>query len=516
MEFKPLYYKEKLSVLNPFGDVGVVTLWSPVKTVQATLSRTDRDLVSVTSRIAAMGTLYGHGIPELLRNLLYNPQIRHLVIIGKGLSDSRQALLRFFSRGIHPVSYLGTTLYGIVGTDHTIDGDVTPDDFAGRLSLTDLTSYRDAPLHDEIRRFFQSLPPWQPCRQERIHRPLPAVQIAWYPSDPRGHTITRPDPLQAWRELIFRLVRFGHRNRLAKGERWELQNVKVVVETPIEATERQLAEHGFSLEALHRYQASLLDASPPAEQPYAYGHRLRGHFHVNGRCVDALASFIARFKADPETRHAYTSLWDSSRDSLPETKGCPCLVSLFFRKFGHQLTLTATFRTHNALDGWLKNLYGLMAVQRYVAERLSMPVGPISVISHSVTIDPQGGGLARARAIAEAKESDDAVDPRTGRRSLRLDPNGAFMVTTDEEAGELVVQHRHNGQLLKEYRARRPESLEKRLLRDGALSELSHALYLGREMARQSASLEHALRGRGGHLPSVSNRGVASHTLSEG
>ena len=69
------------------------------------------------------------------------------------------------------------------------------------------------------------------------------------------------------------------------------------------------------------------------------------------------------------------ALWDTARD-LTVKEGRPCLGSLFFRRFEGKLTLSATFRTHNAMDAWLLNVYGLMAVQNWVAERVGFLPGP--------------------------------------------------------------------------------------------------------------------------------------------
>ena len=38
--------------------------------------------------------------------------------------------------------------------------------------------------------------------------------------------------LEAWKEVLYLLIRFGRRVTLKKGERLELQHVKVVVEKP--------------------------------------------------------------------------------------------------------------------------------------------------------------------------------------------------------------------------------------------------------------------------------------------
>jgi thymidylate synthase len=43
---------------------------------------------------------------------------------------------------------------------------------------------------------------------------------------------------------------------------------------------------------------------------------------------------------------------------------------------------------------------------------------------------------------------------------------------------------------LKEYRGKSAEEIERQLARDGALSDISHALYLGREIARKERDMQ--------------------------
>jgi len=57
-----------------------------------------------------------------------------------------------------------------------------------------------------------------------------------------------------------------------------------------------------------------------------------------------------------------------------------------------------------------------------------------------------------------------------------------------------VVQHSFEGMKIGEYRARTAEALEDQLARDVALSEISHALYLGREIARKEMELKRGAR----------------------
>ncbi len=60
-----------------------------------------------------------------------------------------------------------------------------------------------------------------------------------------------------------------------------------------------------------------------------------------------------------------------------------------------------------------------------------MDPGPITVISHSISIDLPS--LAKAKRIADDKESDEVLDPVTGKHNPRFDPNGTFTTTYDRE-----------------------------------------------------------------------------------
>ena len=96
MEFIPLYFGDKLKVVNPHGVIGVVTLWSKPEYVMERFREAGVDLDPATSPIAVFGTLYGNGLRELLRNLLYNPQIQVLLICGHDRSGSARDLRNFF------------------------------------------------------------------------------------------------------------------------------------------------------------------------------------------------------------------------------------------------------------------------------------------------------------------------------------------------------------------------------------------------------------------------------------
>jgi len=490
VKFEALYYQDRLKIVNPEGDVAITTLWSKVESAHQILEEAGVDLAPDSSRIGPIANLYGNGLPQMLRNLLWNPQLRHIVILGKNLSGSREWILNFFEHGLEEVEFLGAKAFRIRNTTRTIDGCVQPQSFPHIPGFTVLGDVGDPATKAGLKAFFDGLPPQQACEDARVEPPpIPEPVVSRFPSEPRSHTIVRDTPMEAWSELIFRLVRFGHRNTVAKKSgpesRLELQNLKIIIEQPREEADDILQRYGFSLEKFQGYQQRILDPNKPADLAYTYGNRLRGYFPN----VDSLEIAGNRLKEKPESRHAYIALWDNARD-LPEGTDTPCFVSASFRKFEDKLTLTATFRSHNAMEAWPENVYGLIAIQRFVAEKAGMEPGPLTVFSHSISVDVSS--LEKARKIATSKESDEVHDPATGKLGPRMDPNGAFTTTFDRATWEIVVEHSFDGMKLNEYRGKSAEEIERQLGRDVALSEISHALYLGREIARKEFEMKAA------------------------
>ena len=167
----------------------------------------------------------------------------------------------------------------------------------------------------------------------------------------------------------------------------------------------------------------------------------------------------------------------------------PCLATLFFRQTEGRLGLTATYRTHNLLTAWLENVYGLMAIQEHVARGAGMPTGPITVISHSLTINPRETRFAIAEELVKARRKDDDFDREAGKFLLREDPNGYFSVTLDEEAERIIAVHRHDNVEINRYIGRTAQEIEEMLARDMAVTLPSHAMWLGRQLAIKEAEL---------------------------
>lgn len=467
-----MFFGDKLRVINPHGFVGVVTLWSPVKNVYKRLLKAGVDLDKNSSQIAVMGNLYGEGFRHLLRNLLYNPQITALVIFGKALNNSGDYLPAFFNKGVEPfeddMEYtvsdcrLDPRPVRIIDTDYVMDDLVTPESFETPPEMFIAGSYDDAGGR-EVNAFLKALQP-RKHTHKRIYVEAPEVKVTAYPGNVRAHMIVESAPSEAWVMVVHRILRFGRRVSLRKGERIELQNLKVVIENPVFEEDETIKASGFDPKEFSDYQEKILSPAPPRTH-YSYGHRIRAYFGI-----DSLDEAVEQLKEDLDDRKAYISLWDNKTDITGDHS--PCLVSLFFRKQSEALHLTATYRSHNAAKAWLENVYGLMALREYAAERIGASKGSITVISHSISLDP--AYLEKMIPIQE----------RAGKApGFRYDPQGYFRLTLEDDG---IVAHHYSpdGFLLGIYQGKKPRSIQQKLYRDNVISDIGHAMYIGGQLQK--------------------------------
>ncbi len=478
-KFIPIHFPDKIKIINPQGFIGVVTLWSEIKWVVDKMRNIGIDLSPETSPVAAIGNLYGNGLPELIRNPLYNPQVSRIVIRGNDRSGSGEELMKFFRDGLEEVDFLGDKNYGIKGTSRLIDGMATPDMFiekpeiycVGELKINESTNrLKEAIQKEAIRKeAIQKEAIFPDIKIKTIKIPLPEIHINRFPSNPRNHNITADNPLKAWAELIFRIYRFGHLVHLKKGGRQEIQNAKVVVENPDFIAPEKLREFGFNFDEFQNYYDHFLDRDLPPDTTYTYGNRIASYFGKN-----TIDDCISSLKKDPEDRKSYICLWDSGRD-ISSSCGHPCLVAIYFRKFEGKLTLTATFRTHNSIDAWLKNFYGLMKVQKTVSDAVNIQPGAITVISHSISIDPRRIDIAKSIASKRGFE-------------VNIDPCGNFSIKI--ENGEIVVRHFISGIQIDEYKGKKPVKIQHELYKNCAISDINHAIYVGRMLERAGMCLK--------------------------
>src|SRR3989337_2907846 len=89
----PVVHSGNITIGNPDSNVAIATLWTPRQKIEQFLDPSD---------YAVIGQLYMKaGIPIVLRNLLSNTNIRHLLVCGADLSGTGDALVRLWRQGVN-------------------------------------------------------------------------------------------------------------------------------------------------------------------------------------------------------------------------------------------------------------------------------------------------------------------------------------------------------------------------------------------------------------------------------
>lgn len=459
-----LHYADKVQTINPQGCAALLTLWSKPDYV---LKR----LKSLPPSLAAVSNYFGDGISQLLVNLLYNPQITDIFITGHNRAGSLEELQAFFTAGVEEITLNGSKQRRVRGTTRLINAALTGPELFGdhrpRLRVYEATD-------DGLERLWADLNVLSPATVigERLRVDLIEPKVEAMPSVQQGHQVIDDSLLSAWREALFLVMRFGLPTQLAKGMRKELLNLKVVITEPAWADAADYEAYGLSLDKVKRYVDDFMRPDLPPDTSYTYGHRLQTYFGFN-----AIEVVCQRLAADAEDRKCYISLWDQAKD-LADGRGHPCWVGAFFRMYAGSLTLNVTFRTHRIYTAYIDNLHALMALQAKVAERLDVMVGPLTVLSHSISIDPAQLSL---------------VEGIVAGRKWKLKNDGRGDLVFALVGNKIVVEHKLNGLVIGRYEGSNAEAVAHKLANDYVVSDLNHSLYIGRQLGKLQMCLKHGL-----------------------
>lgn len=493
---------KNMRVVNETGTVALCCLWTPVDHLLGRM----REFAPASadpqkSPVVLAGGLYGGGLNIMLRNLHHNPQIDTVVICGKDFSGAAAHLKSFLAGQVEvseksqayefpdgSVRDLPKLLVRGGGGAYTTDSLLMPAMFERPPRVLDWAGPLDKVFFDRLNNFLSGYRPSAPPASRPDFVELPKPRVETYPSDPFDQTVRARTIVEAWGEILVRLARFGRPVKFRSGkERLELVNVKAVIAEPGEPPPEDLKLMNVSPAQLEDYRAQLVNPELTDGMPYTYGHRMRTHF--NRDCLDLAAEDLA---GESDSRHAYIALWDNNVD--PQGRDSPCLVSVFFRKIEDKIHLMAVFRSHNGARAWPVNCVGLWGLTEHVCAEINKkqaraggtPVSPGSLIVTSMSLSLDPADLPQVSALIEA---------RLGRPyRMRGDPNGFFRLSVDHEKKELVLHHHSpEGETVGEYREATPAGIVWRLVKDGAVSDLGHAFYLGGQLEKARECLRRGL-----------------------
>ncbi len=325
-----------------WGRVAVVCLWADQQE-----SRKDWPHAAV---VAPLRTV--RGVDELARNLLANPQIRHVVVTGPDRSVGEQttaALTETFAG--ETLDFLGADLH---------------EPFTGSI-LGDVVLWFDrgggeVEVHEAITRMFTCDRP-----TPSYHLPPPPPEpTAGVPLGDPGDRIAGSTVADVYARALRHILTVGEERGSQYGATREVLNLVTVVRDPVASLgewDRRCETLGATEAELGHYAKTNWGEEIPAGASYGYGARMAGIVEATQsgpkkeRSPDELVSFLLSTSSypapipmedvvgpshqdqlqatidllarEPSTRSAYVSCWYPDDDTGKE-RGRPCLTGLHF------------------------------------------------------------------------------------------------------------------------------------------------------------------------------------------
>ena len=501
-------YKPNQLILGS-GYIAICTGWTPAKSVASKLDPSD---------YAVIGNLYSasRGINFLVRNLLANPHVRDLVIIGSTREDknsgSIQCLKDFFENGVHRGKndvgkecwVIDSFVKGYIDIDIPLE---VLNQLRSSVTLKDcLTIYSILPTIKEIIEpmYGTFIKPWAEPMAFPYSEPTSEVK----PGPRYGHRIEGKTIAETWIKILQRIKTTGTIRPTGYDGKWQelIDLMAIVTDEPEDFYFPDPNYLPLDREYLKNYIPQILDDADYREGvKYTYGQRLRSWFGEDqvDRVIDKLSKEI-------DSASAVMDLWDSGSggispvsidgnthfvsiarygrrlgDSDHDHGGSPCLNHIWVRVVDNELSLTATFRSNDMFSAWPANAMGLRALQCHIRDEIAsqsdydLTMGPLITISQSAHIYDDCWENVE-QLLANQYQS--IINQEFQNYS---DPTGNFLVETDGN-NITVSQLTPIGEFVGKWEGKNPLKLIRQIVTDCPSIQPSHIGYLAREIERAS------------------------------
>lgn len=462
------------------GQTAVITGWTVKQAIAKHLQ---------PSEYAVIGQLYSptRGINLLIRNLLFNPHVRFLVVLNATKEDKNagasQCLLDFFRNGVEAsLSETGRKAWVICSPitgyiDIDIDIDVL-EKLRHSIEFQETKSITEAV--NQVKHYAQqeTIDPWG----DSLEFPMSTVEPTVLPGSRYGHKIEGKTIAETWIKIIHRIKTTGTIRPTGYDGKWQelIDLMAVVTDEPADFYFPEPNYLPIDRSFLEEYISQILDDAPQQEGvKYTYGQRLRSWF---GR--DQIQQIIDKLVNDIDSARAVMSLWDASYDANDSP---PCLNHIWVRIVDKELSLTATFRSNDMFSAWPANAMGLRELQRYICEAIiqksnhDLKMGPLITISQSAHI--YDDCFENVENVITSQYS------KIAQRKDYFDPAGSFVIYMQDDI--IIVEHTTpgSGEIVNCYSGKSANKLSQQILLDCPGLQVSHALYLGGELQKAEIAL---------------------------
>ncbi len=465
------------------------------------------------------------GLQGMIRNILGNPFIRYIIMMGEEYSSktegdkiseltSGNAIRAFFAKGVNEDRKI-EGFESAVYFDKNIPLELLKE-IRKNVELIDLNkTMPGANLDEKIQeanRLIKTLERKEPFLEQPLIFDYESVEESFpYEGGPIiVHGSNIPD---AWIKMIYNINRYGRQNLMnANTDRWvkEINDMVVVIHNP---QDRDLSVNPFlvplTIGKIEAYEKEILSPILPEGKAYTYGNELRAYHYPSAKEIKELVNsqdykdfefgqgdwldknvsykedfceinqiedLIDVLKRDPYSKACVAITWHSSKELMRKHKSSPCLVFLQALIQDEKLNLTVFFRSHDMTQGWPENAYGCAAIQEEIAKAVGVDSGILTIISGSAQIYNN-----YYQQVEEMLSKYDNV--------LNCnDSRGNYQIKIHDDEIILTLLHPETGKILEEIKGKSAYEIKDKISMHGL--ETGHAIYIGTELAMAEVAIK--------------------------
>jgi len=460
----PVYFKDNLILGNLKSEVGIVTLWTPAERIA---DKIDNDLFCAT------GQLYSNeGINFIIRNILARPLLRYLIICGVDLSGSGQTLIDFFKKGVDKNHNIINVPYAFIHKEIPL---AKIANFRKNIKIENLIGVSDSV------KIVKKIKKYKPigksfARSQTFLSSIPEGADS-FPTDQSVFKIVRQHTGQAWLEILKIIWRFGRTRESFYGNPLrEVFNIAAVITKEDSFNPKIFPYFSITKKEIEKYCQAIM-SDKKGDEIYSYGERLWGYKGIN-QVDEVILPFLKKYPTD---RAAIAVTFDLTQDHKASRAPCLCLVQA--TTLDDKVNLTAYFRSHELFSGWILNAFGLRRLQKYIAEKLKLRMGTLTIFSNCAHVYDNQWKLVE-EVVKKYGEKTECV----------LDPRGYFVINIEDK--EIIAKlYSPEGLFLEEFRQdgtikKAAMALYQKLVVSNAVSIIAHAFDLGTELQKAETAIK--------------------------
>ena len=314
------------------------------------------------------------------------------------------------------------------------------------------------------------------------------------------------------------IYRYGKKNLMdANTDRWvkEINDLVAVIHNP---QDMDLSLNPFLVpltqDKIDAYQQEVLSPELPKDKAYTYGNKLRAYIShspdyikdlVNtkeyknfefgqGQHLDKNIIYSDKIceidqvddMIDVLTRNLYIKssvaiTWHVQDELMRKHKSSPCLVLIQALVQDEKLNLTTYWRSHDMVQGWPENAYGMAAIQKKIADSIGVDPGILIMISCSAQIYKN-----------YYKQVEDMLEKYRKKELMFDDPRGNYIIKVKDE--RIVVTHIHpiTNRDMEVIEGTTAKEIYLKISERGDI-DTSHALYIGSELGKAETAIKNNL-----------------------